>query len=404
MKEIFGPIVSMTITLAAVYAPIGFTQGPDRRAVPRVRLYARRRGDHIRHRRGDAVADDVVEAACGRMAQSARLCRRSSTAASPDSRTGTVAGLPGRSTSARDVRHRRRRTARDHRVPVHQDARRSSRRKRTRAHSSVSSTRRNMPPPTTRSISRLGSPVPPKRSRRSHDTFLIVGIDGGGSGFVGFKLKEWSERHKKAATTKQEIQNLLNDNAGVQAFVFAPPSLPGSATACRSSIVLRTIGDPAQAYEVAERVRKKARRVRSLHRRAELDVVRNAACAHRRRSRPGRRARRAGQRDRHDAWRARRRRADLEIRPRQPQLRRGQPGRAGAPPQSRTARRVLRPRRRTAPWCRSRRWFDDRDRGGARRAIEQFNQLNSATLSALPLPDRDDRARRCRRCAASPPR
>ncbi|MET0742450.1 MAG: efflux RND transporter permease subunit, partial [Microvirga sp.] len=27
MKEIFGPIVSMTVTLAAVYAPIGFTQG-----------------------------------------------------------------------------------------------------------------------------------------------------------------------------------------------------------------------------------------------------------------------------------------------------------------------------------------------------------------------------------------
>jgi multidrug efflux pump len=27
MKEIFGPIVSMTITLAAVYAPIGFAQG-----------------------------------------------------------------------------------------------------------------------------------------------------------------------------------------------------------------------------------------------------------------------------------------------------------------------------------------------------------------------------------------
>ena len=27
MQEIFGPIVSMTITLAAVYAPIGFTTG-----------------------------------------------------------------------------------------------------------------------------------------------------------------------------------------------------------------------------------------------------------------------------------------------------------------------------------------------------------------------------------------
>ena len=42
------------------------------------------------------------------------------------------------------------------------------------------------------------------------DTFLIVGIDGGGGGFFGFKLKEWSEREKKGAETKQEIQNLLN--------------------------------------------------------------------------------------------------------------------------------------------------------------------------------------------------
>ena len=42
--------------------------GADRHAFPRVRLYARRRGDHIRHRRGDAVADDVVKAACSRMA------------------------------------------------------------------------------------------------------------------------------------------------------------------------------------------------------------------------------------------------------------------------------------------------------------------------------------------------
>jgi multidrug efflux pump len=90
------------------------------------------------------------------------------------------------------------------------------------------------------------------------DTFLIVGIDGGGNGFVGFKLKEWSERHKKAAATKQDIQTMLNANAGVQAFVFAPPSLPGSAGGLPIQYVLRTIGDPSQAYEVAEQVRKKA--------------------------------------------------------------------------------------------------------------------------------------------------
>ena len=87
MKEIFLPIVSMTITLAAVYAPIGFTTGPDRLAVPGVRLHARRRGDHLRHRRGHALADDVVEAA-----EASWRARRGSppswTAPSRGSRTG----------------------------------------------------------------------------------------------------------------------------------------------------------------------------------------------------------------------------------------------------------------------------------------------------------------------------
>ena len=91
-----------------------------------------------------------------------------------------------------------------------------------------------------------------------HDTFLIVGADGSGDGFVGFKLKPWNERTKKAAATKQDIQNLLNENAGVQAFVFAPPSLPGSGGGLPVQYVMRTIGDSAQAYEVAEEIRKKA--------------------------------------------------------------------------------------------------------------------------------------------------
>src|SRR5690606_1986850 len=88
--------------------------------------------------------------------------------------------------------------------------------------------------------------------------FLIVGIDGGGGGFVGFKLKDWNDREKKGVETKQEIQNLLNENAGLQAFVFAPPSLPGSGGGMPIEYVLRTIGDPAQAYDVAEEVRKRA--------------------------------------------------------------------------------------------------------------------------------------------------
>ena len=65
-REIAVPVISMTITLAAVYAPIGFVSGPDGRAVSRVRLHACRRRGGVGHHRADAVADDGVQAAQAR--------------------------------------------------------------------------------------------------------------------------------------------------------------------------------------------------------------------------------------------------------------------------------------------------------------------------------------------------
>ena len=53
----------MTITLAAVYAPVAFMTGPHRQAVHRVRADPGRRGDRLGLRRADAVADDELEAA-----------------------------------------------------------------------------------------------------------------------------------------------------------------------------------------------------------------------------------------------------------------------------------------------------------------------------------------------------
>ena len=60
--EIALPVVAMTITLAAVYAPIGFVVGRDRRALSRIRLHARRRGHRLGLHRAHALADDVLEA------------------------------------------------------------------------------------------------------------------------------------------------------------------------------------------------------------------------------------------------------------------------------------------------------------------------------------------------------
>ena len=149
------------------------------------------------------------------------------------SRTGTDGGSRLARLSARDLDDRRRGAGTT--VFMFMQTPPSSRPRRTRALFSASSTR---PQYATSDYTQLfateftsaGGQDPGDR-RHLHDRRH----EGGGTAFVGFKLKEWSARTRKAAAIKQDIQNMLNANAGVQAFVFSPPALPGSAAACRSS-------------------------------------------------------------------------------------------------------------------------------------------------------------------------
>ena len=62
-RELVGPVIAMTITLAAVYAPIAFQGGLTGSLFREFALDAGRRGVHFRHCRADAVAGDVVPAA-----------------------------------------------------------------------------------------------------------------------------------------------------------------------------------------------------------------------------------------------------------------------------------------------------------------------------------------------------
>ena len=255
MKEIFGPIVSMTITLAAVYAPIGFTQGltgtlfrefaftlagavvisgivavtlspmmSSKLLKPHGessgfasfvdRVFSRLEGWYGRRLSGSLDFRGVTLVIVAVMlATTAFMFTKTASELAPEEDQGAFLGLVN--------------------APKYATA------EYTQHFAS--------------GFTRAGETIP-----EIDDTFLIVGIDGAGGGFVGFKLKEWSERTKKAAVTKQDIQNLLNENAGVQAFIFAPPSLPGSSGGLPIQYVLRTTGDPSQAYEVAEEIRKRA--------------------------------------------------------------------------------------------------------------------------------------------------
>ncbi len=89
--------------------------------------------------------------------------------------------------------------------------------------------------------------------------FSIVAIGGETKqAFAIWVLKDWSERTRSQAEIQQDLQARLSKVAGVQAFVFAPSTLPGTGGGLPISMVIQTTGDPSQVYEVAEEVRMKA--------------------------------------------------------------------------------------------------------------------------------------------------
>jgi multidrug efflux pump len=89
--------------------------------------------------------------------------------------------------------------------------------------------------------------------------FSITGFGGQtNSAIMLWAFEDWADRDRSQAEIQADLQARLAPVAGVQAFVFAPPSLPGAGGGLPISLVLQSTGSPAQVYEVAERVRQEA--------------------------------------------------------------------------------------------------------------------------------------------------
>jgi len=89
--------------------------------------------------------------------------------------------------------------------------------------------------------------------------FSVIGFGGQtNSGFVVWALKDWSERERSQKQIQQDIQGRLAKVAGVEALVFAPPSLPGAGGGLPISLVIQSTGESSRVFEVAEEVRQKA--------------------------------------------------------------------------------------------------------------------------------------------------
>ena len=110
---------------------------------------------------------------------------------------------------------------------------------------------------TSRYVDQLLSTVQDLPETRAVFSAVAFGGDTN-SAFVGFAFKDWAERERSSKQIQEDITGRIGKLAGVEAFVFAPPTLPGSGGGLPISMVIRSIGESSQVYEVAEEIKNKA--------------------------------------------------------------------------------------------------------------------------------------------------
>ena len=93
----------------------------------------------------------------------------------------------------------------------------------------------------------------------SDSTWIINGTDGPSASFGGINLSDWSARTTSAAQVQQSLQQAVSEIESSQIFVFQLPPLPGSAGGLPVQMVLRSpLGYPV-LYQAMEDIKQQAR-------------------------------------------------------------------------------------------------------------------------------------------------
>ena len=88
--------------------------------------------------------------------------------------------------------------------------------------------------------------------------FSITGLGSSNEAFAIWVLKDWADRDRSQSEIQQDLQARVSRSTGVQAFVFSPPSLPGAGGGLPITLVIQSTGDPSHVFEVAEAIKQKA--------------------------------------------------------------------------------------------------------------------------------------------------
>ena len=91
------------------------------------------------------------------------------------------------------------------------------------------------------------------------DTWIINGTDGPANSFGGINLSAWGERQRSAAQVQAELQQAVGEVEGSSIFAFQVASLPGSSGGLPVQMVLRSAQDYPLLYQTMEGLKQRAR-------------------------------------------------------------------------------------------------------------------------------------------------
>ena len=91
------------------------------------------------------------------------------------------------------------------------------------------------------------------------DTWIINGTDGPAASFGGINLSAWQARERSAAQVQAQLQQAVADIEGSSIFAFQVASLPGSSGGLPVQMVLRSAQDYPELFQTMEVLKQRAR-------------------------------------------------------------------------------------------------------------------------------------------------
>lgn len=98
-----------------------------------------------------------------------------------------------------------------------------------------------------------------KETPEIESSFILSGMNGPANGFGGFTLKDWADRDRSAKEIQTEIQQKVGSIEGLQVFAFSIPALPGSSGGMPVQMVIRSTDDYESIFQVMEQIKTAAR-------------------------------------------------------------------------------------------------------------------------------------------------